>query len=257
METALVAAFYNTFTRSLYLDLLIEIVNNNHKHKICTTYNLLRINMLDLHHLIDTVLHIDIYLNSFVSLYGFWTYLALFIVIFCETGLIVTPFLPGDSLLFAAGSIAAQPGNSLNIIILFGLLLLASILGNQINFLIGRAIGPRIFTAKKSWLFNKKYLKETHVFYERHGGKTIIFARFIPIIRTFAPFIAGIGSMELLHFSLYNLVSAFLWIGSLLSLGYFLGSLPIIKEHFSLVIYGVIFVSLMPPIVACLTRKHR
>ncbi|MCL9684695.1 DedA family protein [Legionella maioricensis] len=208
-----------------------------------------------LNHLLDMILHIDVYLNSFVSLYGFWTYLALFAVIFCETGLIVTPFLPGDSLLFAAGSIAAQPGNSLQILVLFVLLLLASILGNQINFLVGRAIGPRIFTAKKSRLFNKKHLQETHAFYEKHGGKTIIFARFIPIIRTFAPFIAGIGKMELLHFSLYNLISALLWIGSLLSLGYFLGSLPIIKEHFSLMIYGVVFISLLPPILTFVLQK--
>jgi membrane-associated protein len=211
--------------------------------------------MLNLQHFIDMILHIDVYLNSFVSMYGFWTYLALFAVIFCETGLIVTPFLPGDSLLFAAGSIAAQPGNSLNILILFALLILASILGNQINFLVGKAIGPRIFTAKNSWLFNKKYLEETHIFYEKHGGKTIIFARFIPIIRTFAPFIAGIGKMEMLQFSLYNLISALFWIGSLLSLGYFLGSLPIVKEHFTLLIYGVIFISIMPPTLALLTRK--
>jgi membrane-associated protein len=211
--------------------------------------------MPNLQDFINTALHIDIYLNSFVSMYGFWTYLALFAVIFCETGLIVTPFLPGDSLLFASGSIAAQPGNSLNIFVLFGLLFLASVLGNQINFLVGRAIGPRVFTAKNSRLFNKKYLEETHAFYEKHGGKTIIFARFIPIIRTFAPFIAGIGTMELVHFSLYNLVSALLWIGGLLSFGYFLGSLPIIKEHFSLVIYGVILISLMPPIIAFLSKK--
>ncbi len=208
-----------------------------------------------LHHLLDMILHIDVYLNSFVSLYGFWTYFALFAVIFCETGLIVTPFLPGDSLLFAAGSIAAQPGNSLQILILFALLLLASILGNQINFWVGRAIGTRIFTTKKSRFFNQKHLEETHAFYEKHGGKTIIFARFIPIIRTFAPFIAGIGKMELLHFSLYNLISALLWIGSLLSLGYFLGSLPVIRDHFSLVIYGVVFISLLPPILTFLLQK--
>ncbi|CEG58448.1 transmembrane protein DedA family protein [Legionella fallonii LLAP-10] len=201
------------------------------------------------------ILHIDIYLNSFVSLYGFWTYLILFAVIFCETGLIVTPFLPGDSLLFAAGSIAAQPGNSLNILILLTLLFLASILGNQVNFLVGRAIGPRIFTAKSSRLLNKKHLEETHAFYEKHGGKTIIFARFLPIIRTFAPFIAGIGKMDSIHFTLYNLISALLWIGSLLSLGYFLGSLPVVKEHFSIVIYGIIFISLLPPIFAFLTQK--
>ncbi|WP_045096761.1 DedA family protein [Legionella fallonii] len=208
-----------------------------------------------LHHLFDMILHIDIYLNSFVSLYGFWTYLILFAVIFCETGLIVTPFLPGDSLLFAAGSIAAQPGNSLNILILLTLLFLASILGNQVNFLVGRAIGPRIFTAKSSRLLNKKHLEETHAFYEKHGGKTIIFARFLPIIRTFAPFIAGIGKMDSIHFTLYNLISALLWIGSLLSLGYFLGSLPVVKEHFSIVIYGIIFISLLPPIFAFLTQK--
>lgn len=207
------------------------------------------------HHLFDMIVHIDVYLNSFVSMYGFWTYLALFAVIFCETGLIVTPFLPGDSLLFAAGSIAAQPGNSLNIFILFVLLLLASILGNQINFLVGKVVGPHIFTAKKSWFFNKKYLEETHAFYEKHGGKTLIFARFIPIIRTFAPFVAGIGQMKMLHFTLYNLISALLWIGSLLFFGYFLGSIPVIKEHFSVVIYGVIFISLLPPLLAFFTRK--
>lgn len=211
--------------------------------------------MPNLHDLINTILHIDVYLNNFVSMYGFWTYLTLFAVIFCETGLIVTPFLPGDSLLFAAGSIAAQPENPLNVVILLGLLILASVLGNQINFLVGRAIGPRLFTAKKSWLFNKQYLEDTHVFYEKHGGKTIIFARFIPIIRTFAPFVAGIGTMRAFHFSLYNLFSAILWIGSLLSVGYFFGSLPIIKEHFSLVIYGIVFISLVPPVFACLARK--
>lgn len=206
-------------------------------------------------HYLDYILHIDVYLNTFVSTYGFWTYLALFAVIFCETGLIVTPFLPGDSLLFAAGSIAAQPDNSFNMGILFLLLLLASILGNQINFLIGRALGPKIFSTNKSWLLNKKHLQETHAFYEKHGGKTIIFARFLPIIRTFAPFVAGIGAMKILDFSLYNIFSAFLWIGSLLSLGYFLGSIPVVKENFALVIYGIIFISLLPPVITLLNRK--
>ncbi|EHL31371.1 DedA family protein [Legionella drancourtii LLAP12] len=181
--------------------------------------------------------------------------MALFAVIFCETGLIVTPFLPGDSLLFAAGSIAAQSDNSFNAGILFLLLLLASILGNQINFLIGRALGPKIFSTNNSWLLNKNHLQETHVFYEKHGGKTIIFARFLPIIRTFAPFVAGIGAMKVLHFSLYNIFSAFLWIGSLLSLGYFLGSIPVVKENFALVIYGIIFISLLPPVITLLSRK--
>ncbi|WP_040534782.1 DedA family protein [Legionella drancourtii] len=206
-------------------------------------------------HYLDYILHIDVYLNTLVSTYGFWTYLALFAVIFCETGLIVTPFLPGDSLLFAAGSIAAQSDNSFNAGILFLLLLLASILGNQINFLIGRALGPKIFSTNNSWLLNKNHLQETHVFYEKHGGKTIIFARFLPIIRTFAPFVAGIGAMKVLHFSLYNIFSAFLWIGSLLSLGYFLGSIPVVKENFALVIYGIIFISLLPPVITLLSRK--
>jgi membrane-associated protein len=208
-----------------------------------------------LHQLLDYLLHIDVYLNGFVSDYGFWTYFALFAVIFCETGLIVTPFFPGDSLLFAAGSIAAQPNNPLSLLTLILLLFLASVLGNQINFLIGRILGPRIFAANKSWLFNKKHLQDTHLFYEKHGGKTLIFARFLPIIRTFAPFVAGIARMNRVHFSLYNLFSAFLWTGSLLSLGYFLGSIPIVKDNFVLVIYGIIFISLLPPIFAVLRGK--
>lgn len=207
------------------------------------------------HQIIDYILHIDLYLNALVSTHGFWSYLILFAVIFCETGLIVTPFLPGDSLLFVAGSIAAQPAAPLNILILFLLLFLASVLGNQINFLIGRALGPRIFSANESWLLNKKHLEETHAFYEKHGGLTIIFARYIPIIRTFAPFVAGIGTMGILRFSLYNLSSALLWIASLLSLGYFLGSIPVVKENFSLVIYGIIGISVLLPMFNLLKRK--
>ncbi|KTD74677.1 DedA family protein [Legionella waltersii] len=210
-----------------------------------------------MHQLIDYILHIDVYLNTFVSSYGFWAYLALVLVVFCETGLVVTPFLPGDSLLFAAGSIAAQPNHPLSLWILFTLLFFASTLGNQINFLIGNCVGPKIFSVKRSWLFNPKHLHEAHAFYEQHGGKTIVFARFIPIIRTFAPFVAGIGSMNTLHFTLYNLLSAVLWIGSLLCLGYFLGSIPVVKENFTLVIYGIIVVSLMPPIVGLISKRHK
>lgn len=208
-----------------------------------------------LHQLFDTLLHIDIYLNTFVTEYGFWTYLALFLVIFCETGLIVTPFLPGDSLLFAAGSIAAQPNNSLNVLVLFGLLLTASALGNQVNYLVGKAVGSRVLKAKNSWLINKNHIEKTHVFYERHGGMTIIYARFMPIIRTFAPFVAGIGRMNWVSFSLYNLMSALLWVGSLLSLGYFLGSLPIVKNNFTVVIYGIIVLSLLPAIYGILVKN--
>lgn len=201
-----------------------------------------------IHHIIDLLLHIDVYLNAFVTNYGFWTYLALFAVIFCETGLIITPFLPGDSLLFVAGSIAAQPNNPLNILILLGLLLLASILGNQVNYLVGRAIGLRVYKAKNTWLVNKEHLEKTHQFYEKHGGMTLIYARFMPIIRTFAPFVAGIARMEFMHFTIYNAVSALLWIGGLLSAGYFLGSIPLVKNNFTLVIYGIIGISLLPAV---------
>lgn len=196
--------------------------------------------------LLQYILHIDVYLVSFVSNYGFWTYAVLFAIIFCETAFVITPFLPGDSLLFAAGSIAAQQSHILNIQLLFLLLLIAAILGNKLNYLIGRLIGPRVFQSNH-WLLNKKRLYEAHRFYEKHGGKTIILARFIPIIRSFVPFIAGIGAMNMSKFTLYNLISALLWIGSLLSAGYFFGSLPFIKEHFSLVVYGIIGVSLCPP----------
>ncbi len=210
-----------------------------------------------LYSVVNHILHIDIYLNDFVTNYGFWTYLVLFLIIFCETGFVVTPFLPGDSLLFAAGSIAAQPGNSINCLYLFLLLTLASILGNQINFIIGRFIGPRVFTAKDSWLLHKKHLNSAQQFYQQHGGKTIILARFIPIIRTFAPFIAGIGTMNSIRFSIYNVSSAVLWIGSLLGLGYSLGSLSIVKEHFTVVIYSIIAFSLLPTIIAYCNNKQQ
>lgn len=207
-------------------------------------------------HLLQYILHIDTYLIAFVSNYGWLTYLVLFAIIFCETGLVVTPFLPGDSLLFAAGSIAASTNNAFSIQLLFVLLTLASIIGNKTNYLIGRALGPRVFKARDSFLLNQKHLEETHRFYEKHGGKTIIFARFLPIIRTFAPFVAGIGYMNMRQFSLYNIASAILWIGSLLFAGYFFGSLPFVKAHFSLVVYGIIIISLLPAIITLIFRKN-
>ncbi|HTM63788.1 MAG TPA: DedA family protein [Gammaproteobacteria bacterium] len=205
--------------------------------------------------LFQYIIHIDTYLVSFVATYGIWTYVVLFAIIFCETGLVVTPFLPGDSLLFAAGSIAAQQDSDLKIQLLFMLLALASILGNKVNYTIGRFIGPRVFTAKESWLFNKRHLLEAHEFYEKHGGKTIIFARFLPIIRTFVPFVAGIAAMSLRSFTFYNLMSGLLWIGSLLGAGYFFGSLPIIKENFAIVIYSIIGISLLPALFAVVAKK--
>jgi membrane-associated protein len=211
--------------------------------------------MENIQDLFQYILHIDDYLIAFVTHYGVWTYVALFAIIFCETGLVITPFLPGDSLLFAAGSIAAKSSESLNIQLLFLILLMASILGNKMNYLIGKAVGPRVFSANQSWLLNKKHLIEAHQFYEKHGGKTIILARFLPIIRTFAPFVAGVGYMGLREFTFYNIISALLWIGSLLSAGYFFGTLPFFKEHFSLVVYGIIMLSLVPPVIAFICRK--
>jgi membrane-associated protein len=205
---------------------------------------------------IHFILHIDSYLVSFVATYGVWTYAVLFAIIFCETGLVVTPFLPGDSLLFAAGSIAAHPESGLNIQLLFVLLLLASILGNKTNYLIGRTLGTKLF-AKDRWFLNKKHLESTHAFYEKHGGKAIIFGRFLPIIRTFVPFVAGIGYMDLRLFSLYNIASALLWIGSLLGAGYFLGTIPVVQQNFTIVIYSIIIISLLPPFVAVLRHKFK
>ena len=205
--------------------------------------------------LFQYITHIDTYLVAFVAAYGVWTYAALFAIIFCETGLVVTPFLPGDSLLFAAGSIAAQPGSDISIQLLFIMLCLAAILGNKMNYTIGRFIGPRIFRAKSSWMLNQRHLEEAHRFYETHGGKTIIMARFIPIIRTFAPFVAGIAAMSLRSFTLYNLVSGILWTGTLLGAGYFLGSLPIIKDNFAIVIYSIIAISLMPAVFAAISQR--
>lgn len=201
--------------------------------------------------LLNYVLHIDTYLIDFVSNYGMWAYLVLFLVIFSETGLIVAPFLPGDSLLFAVGSLAAHPDSSLNILILLCLLIVAASLGNQVNYSVGRFIGPRVFTARQSWFLNKKHLEQAHQFYEKNGGKTIIMARFIPIIRTFAPFVAGVSYMSVQQFSFYNLLSAILWVGSLLGFGYYLGTFPIIKDNFSIVIYVIIALSLTPPLLAC------
>src|SRR5579885_3195833 len=205
--------------------------------------------------LIQYILHIDTYLINFVSQYGVITYIALFAIIFCETGLIIIPFLPGDSLLFAAGSIAATHSQPFNLGLLFMLLTLASILGNKLNYLIGRFVGPKVFSANQSWLLNKKHLQEAHLFYEKHGGKTIIFARYIPIIRTFAPFVAGVGYMSIREFSFFNIVSAVLWIGSLRGAGYFFGTLPFIKDHFSIVVYGIIAISMVPPVFAFFFRK--
>lgn len=207
--------------------------------------------------LINYILHIDDHLLNFVSIYGVWAYAALFMIIFCETGLVVTPFLPGDSLLFAAGALAAASlDNALNVHILFVLLVTASVLGNALNYMIGRFLGPKVFRAQNSWLLNKSHIEEAHTFYQRYGVKTLILARFIPIIRTFAPFVAGVGYMNYGTFFFYNLISGVLWVGSLLYLSYWFGNIPVVKENFSLVILGIIALSLIPPLFEILRRWY-
>jgi membrane-associated protein len=200
-----------------------------------------------MHSFINYIMHIDQHLLVFVTHYGAWVYALMFLIIFCETGLVITPILPGDSMLFAAGSIAASTANDkFNIQLLFVLLVMASILGNSLNYLIGRFFGPKIFSSSSNRFFNKHYLQRAHAFYERFGGKTIIIARFIPIIRTFAPFVAGIAQMTYQRFSVFNVLGAFLWIGGLLYSGYFFSQIPGVKEHFSLVVLGIIIVSMVP-----------
>lgn len=207
-------------------------------------------------HLLNFVLHLDDQLTAFVTNYGAWTYALLFCIIFCETGLVVTPFLPGDSLLFTAGAVAAGTSNALDINLLFILLVIASITGNGLNYFIGRLIGPKVFFSERSWFFNKAYLLKAHEFYERFGGKTIIIARFLPIIRTFAPFIAGVAYMGYKRFYFYNILGAILWIGSLLYASYWFGNLPIVKDHFSSYIFGIIGISLLPPIIEVIRHRY-
>jgi membrane-associated protein len=192
---------------------------------------------------VDFFLHLDEHLNQIVTTYGVWTHLILFAIVFAETGLVVTPFLPGDSLLFAAGALAAL--GSLDLWLLVVLLIGAAILGDTVNYWVGAWIGPRAFSGNVRFL-RKDYLERTHAFYEKHGGKTIILARFVPIIRTFAPFVAGVGAMSYPRFIVYNIIGAVLWVGLFVPLGYFFGNMPTVKDNFSLVIFAIIGISVMP-----------
>ena len=201
----------------------------------------------------DVFLHLDRYLEVVVRDYGLWTYLILFLIIFCETGLVVTPFLPGDSLLFAAGALAAS--TTLDPAWLFGLLSVAAICGDTVNYWIGSAVGPRVFQRANSRLLNRDHLERTHRFYEKHGGKTIIIARFMPIIRTFAPFVAGVGSMNYGRFVAYNVVGGLIWIAVFIFGGYLFGNIPLVKSNFTLVIMVIIVLSVLPGVVGYL-RHH-
>jgi len=196
-----------------------------------------------LHQVIDLFLHLDVHLGGVIQDYGAWTYLILFAVIFMETGVVVTPFLPGDSLLFAAGSFAAL--GSLDVTRLFLLLVTAAILGDNANYWIGRKVGPRVFRENLRYL-NRRHLDRTHAFYEKHGGKTIVMARFVPIVRTFAPFVAGIGAMRYRRFLPIDVFGGLLWVGLFVFGGYFFGNLPIVKRNFSFVILAIIVISVLP-----------
>ena len=203
----------------------------------------------------DIVLHLDRHLQWLVGNYGVWIYLILFLIIFCETGLVVTPFLPGDSLLFVAGALAAT--GDIYVHGLFALLAAASFSGDNSNYWIGRLLGPRVFRREKSWAFNPAYLELTQRFYEKHGGKTIVIARFAPIVRTFAPFVAGIGRMHYRRFLFYSFAGSVFWIGLLTYAGYYFGNIPMVRQNLSLVIIGIIFLSIMPGIVGFVRSRAR
>lgn len=206
--------------------------------------------------LLDFILHIDNHLIEIVQEYQTWTYLILFFIIFAETGFVITPFLPGDSLLFAAGAIIANPDSGLNIFLMCILLIVAAIMGDWVNYHIGNFIGPLAFSGKYK-LLKKEYLDKTQAFYEKHGGKTIIYARFVPIIRTFAPFVAGIGTMSYLKFATFNITGGVLWVTSFLFIGYFFGGLPVIKDNFTYVIFGIIILSILPPVIELIREKNK
>lgn len=207
---------------------------------------------------LDFFLHLDTYLNEgLIANYGGWIYLILFIIIFCETGLVVTPFLPGDSLLFAAGALAAiDTSGTLNPILLIVLLSLAAIAGDTVNYSIGRFIGLKIFDWKIP-LLKREYLDRTHEFYEKYGGKTIVLARFVPIVRTFAPFVAGVGRMNYRYFVTYNIVGGIAWIAIFISAGYFFGNIPIVKNNFEIVTLVIVLISVLPMIFEYVQSRRR
>ncbi|HLE74224.1 MAG TPA: DedA family protein [Anaerolineales bacterium] len=205
---------------------------------------------------IDFLLHLDAHLADLIGQYGLWTYLILFGIIFAETGFVVTPFLPGDSLIFAAAALAGLHPDFLNPVFIFLLLSFAGILGDSVNYAIGHAIGPRVFREDVRFL-KREYLDRTHAFFEKYGGKTIILARFMPIIRTFAPFVAGVGAMTYGKFLAYNIAGGMLWVALFTTLGYFFGNIPAVQENFTLVIIAIVFLSVLPPIYEVLRSRKK
>lgn len=195
---------------------------------------------------IDLLLHLDVHLAQLTASMGLWTYVVLFLIIFCETGLVVTPILPGDSLLFATGALAALEGSFINVWMMLALLIIAAVLGDGVNYAIGKWMGPKVFTERERKWLKKDYLLRTQAFYEKHGGKTIVFARFAPIIRTFAPFVAGIARMPYSNFVIYNVVGGVLWVASFLLAGYWFGNIPAIKTNFHIVVVAIVIISVLP-----------
>ena len=202
--------------------------------------------------IVDFILHVDVYLNDIIARYGAWTLLLLFIIIFLETGVVVTPFLPGDSLIFAAATFAAR--GSLNPWALFILLTIAAIIGDTVNYSIGHRVGARAYTGEVKWI-KKEYMERTHIFFEKHGGKTIFLARFVPIIRTFAPFVAGVSQMSYGFFIRWNIIGGITWVATFTLLGYFFGNIPFVQHNFELVIIAIIVLSLVPAVVEGLKAR--
>jgi membrane-associated protein len=209
-----------------------------------------------IHYIIDFVLHIDAHLTELISLYGVWVYAILFVIIFCETGLVVTPFLPGDSLLFVAGALATLPANHINVHLIVLALILAAVLGDAVNYAVGRFFGEKLFRNPRSKIFKQSYLDKTHRFFEKYGGKTIILARFVPIIRTFAPFVAGMGRMGYRRFATFNVTGGVVWVSLITYAGYFFGRLPFVQENLKILLLSIIFISLLPAIIEVMRERY-
>lgn len=211
--------------------------------------------MEGLRQFIDLFIHLDRHLTEITRDYGPWTYAILFAIIFCETGLVVTPLLPGDSLLFTAGAIASL--GSLDVTTMIVLLIIAAVLGDLVNYWVGHWMGPAVFRHEDGWIFKKEYLERTHRFYERYGAKTIVIARFVPIVRTFAPFVAGVGRMTYWRFAVYNVTGGILWVLVCVLAGYYFGNIPVVKRNFTLVIMAIILLSILPVVIEVVRERRR
>ncbi len=205
---------------------------------------------------LEIFLHLDAHLNQWAGVLGPWLYVVLFAIVFCETGLVVTPFLPGDSLLFAVGALASIDGSPISLPLMFVLLIIAAVTGDAVNYAIGYRIGPKVFSREDSVFLNVRHLRRTQEFYEKHGGKTIMLARFMPIVRTFAPFVAGVGQMQYARFALFNMTGGVVWVSAFLFAGYFFGNVPAVKSNFHIVIVAIVVLSVLPPVIEFLRARR-